>query len=70
MSRDPRRPADGATNSKTAPVPPASLQPGRGGPVNPTRSSAPGPQGPVPKRSSTRVENRTTRSLRRRGLIS
>lgn len=70
MARDPRRPADEATNSKTAPVPTAALQPGRAGPVNPTRASAPGPQGPVPKRSSTRVENRTTRSLRRRGLIS
>lgn len=70
MARDARRPADNSTNSKTAAVPSAALQPGVTGPVNPTRAGTPGPTGPVPTRSITRRENLTTRLLRRQGKIS
>lgn len=64
-TRDRLRPADTATGSPTSPVP----TPGLLDNVNPTKSSL-GLSTPTPKRPSTRVENRTTRSLRRRGLIA
>lgn len=59
------RPADTATGSPTSPVPSPTLFNN----VNPTKASL-GEEAPTPKRPSTRVENRTTRSLRRRGLIA
>lgn len=59
------RPADTATGAPTSGVPSPTLYNG----VNPTKSSL-GSDSPTPKRASTRVENRTTRSLRRRGLIA
>lgn len=64
-SRDRTRPADTSTGAPTAGVPSPTLMNN----VNPTKSSL-GEGTPTPKRPSTRVENRTTRSLRRRGLIS
>lgn len=64
-TRDVLRPADTATGSKTAPVPTPTLLNN----VNPTRATL-DENSPRPNRASTRVENRTTRSLRRRGLIA
>jgi hypothetical protein len=59
------RPADTATGSPTAPVPSPTLYNN----VNPTAASL-GQDTSPPTRDSTRVENSTTRRLRKRGLIA